>query len=121
MSSQVATPTAVPTTTEPVVATTTPQEPVVAGEAPAAAATAAAAAEEHDSHEGPVADAPAHAKKRSPFGELKNKLFHKVSVLSRRDWAGRPFTALSRPGLCHPARAPHWFPTCLPRTLLGDE
>ncbi|GAA5862638.1 hypothetical protein JCM3774_001087 [Rhodotorula dairenensis] len=86
MSTQVALPAAVPATSEPVVTTTAAQEPAVApgseADAPAPAATTAAA-EEHDSHDGAGSGAPAHGKKRSPFGDLKNKLFHKSTSPTR--------------------------------------
>lgn len=104
MSTQVAAPT---TAIEPTVGTSAVTEPTAAPvEAEAPVTAIALAAESHD--DAAAASSPAHGKKRSPFGDLKNKLFHKVSSLSTRDWARTPlWHAISR---TDPARTPPGSP-----------
>lgn len=84
MSTQAAAPA---TTIEPAAVTSAVTEPTAAHvEAETPPAAVAPAVESHD-NDAAAASSPAHGKKRSPFGDLKNKLFHKVSSLSTRDGA----------------------------------
>lgn len=103
MSTQVAAPA---TAIEPTIVTSAATEPTpasVAAEAPPPAAVAPAV-ESHD--DAAAATSPGHGKKRSPFSDLKNRLFHKVSSLSTRDGArtlrrqaiSRTDPAQTRPG-----------------------
>ena len=105
MSTQV---TAPATTIEPTVGTSAVTEPTAApveAEAPPPAAVAPAVESHNDAA---AASSPAHGKRRSPFGDLKNKLFHKASSLSTRDWARTPlWHAISR---TDPARTPPGSP-----------
>lgn len=107
MSTQVATPA---TTIEPTGVTSAVTEPTAAlVEAEAPPAAVAPAVESHDDAAA-ATSSPAHGKKRSPFGDLKNKLFHKVSSLSTRDWARTlRWHAISR---TNPARTPPGSPAC---------
>lgn len=79
MATETAAPATIPVVVEPETAPAPVEAPAAApveGEA-AATTDAPAAAAEGDSSETPAS--PTHAKKRSPFGDLKNRLFHKVS------------------------------------------
>ncbi|GAA5950734.1 hypothetical protein JCM8115_004959 [Rhodotorula mucilaginosa] len=80
MSTQVATPA---TTIEPTGVTSAVTEPTAAlVEAEAPPAAVAPAVESHDDAAA-ATSSPAHGKKRSPFGDLKNKLFHKSTSPTR--------------------------------------
>ncbi|GAA5976392.1 hypothetical protein JCM10908_005483 [Rhodotorula pacifica] len=80
MSAEVAAPAIAPAVTEPTVTPGPVEEPAVAPvEAETAPAAVATPAEEHDSSEAAGPGSPAPGKKRSPFGDLKNKLFHHKS------------------------------------------
>lgn len=126
MATETAAPATVPVVVEPETAPAPVEAPAAAPVEREAAATtdAPAAAAEGDSSETPVS--PTHPKKRSPFGDLKNRLFHKVSFRPSPSslWVHARARAPPLGNVVRPASTPHFtlaFAACALREGLSPS